>query len=286
MNSKTKLCCLIGNPVEHSISPLIHNTLAEKLDINMVYAAFAVETEDVGSAISGAEALKFHGLNVTVPHKCTVIPFLKEIDPLAEKIGAVNTLVPCEGGYKGYNTDIIGLYRELCDEGLSIDGKDFIIIGAGGAAKAIVYLLASKGANRVWLLNRSLDKAELLANEVNAEFGEIVCPKRLTEYSDIPKNKYTIIQTTNVGMYPACDVAAIEDEAFYELCGAGVDIIFNPTTTRFMNKCMQHGAPAYNGLKMLLYQGIAAFELWNKIEVPKELAEFVYFQMKKEMNID
>ncbi len=283
ISAQTGLCCLIGKPVGHSISPLIHNTLARELGIDMVYTAFKVEHDELQHAVAGAHALSFRGMNVTVPHKCDVIPYLKEIDPLAQKIGAVNTLVACPGGYKGYNTDITGLYRELTEYGVTIKDNEIIILGAGGASRAITYLCADAGAKRVWLLNRSVDKAEKLADEVNSYFGGVVVPLALSDYSRIPSGKYPVIQTSSVGMYPDTDVSPIEDDEFYELVGTGVDIIFNPARTKFMKLCAEHNAPAYNGLKMLLYQGIAAFELWYDVKVDKELSDYVYGLMQEEM---
>lgn len=284
MNAKTKLCCLLGNPVEHSISPLIHNTLADRMKINLVYTAFKVENDSLKDAIKGAKALGILGMNVTVPHKCDVIEYLDEIDDLAGKIGAVNTVVATENGYKGYNTDIIGLKRELDSEGIVINGKEVIILGAGGASRAITYLCANEGATKIWLLNRTLPNAKALADEVNSHFGEIVMPLTLEEYTKIPKGKYPVIQTTSVGLYPNCDNAPIEAEEFYDLVEAGVDIIFNPPTTKFMKLCEKSGVKAYNGLKMLLYQGVAAFELWNGVRVSEALANEVLSLMEKEMS--
>lgn len=284
MDAKTKLCCLLGNPVEHSLSPMIHNTIAERMGINLCYTAFKVEKENLQDAIKGANALGFLGMNVTVPHKCQVISSLKEIDELAEKIGAVNTLVRCEGGYKGYNTDVYGLSRELDEENVNIKDRDVIILGAGGASNAITHLCASKGARKIYVLNRTLEKATKLAMEVNSYFGDIVIPLTIGEYDKIPKGKYPVIQTTSVGLHPHDDEAPIYDEAFYELVEAGVDIIFNPGETMFMKLCKKAGANAYNGLKMLLYQGVAAFELWNKVKVKEEILSEVLTMMEKEMS--
>ena len=282
MNSKTKLCCLIGNPVEHSISPLIHNFLAKKMNINLVYTAFKVEDELLGQAVTGAKALGVLGMNVTVPHKCNVMEYLDEIDGIAAKIGAVNTVVTTQNGYKGYNTDILGLRRQLVEEGIVIKGREVIIIGAGGASRAITYLCANEGAKKIWLLNRNLPNAQALANEVNQSYTDVVCPLTLDEYVKIPKGKYPVIQTTSVGMYPNTDKAAIEDREFYELVEAGVDIIFNPFETKFMKLCKDSNAKAFNGLKMLLYQGVAAFELWNGVKVSEELSKEVFSLMEKE----
>ena len=283
MNAKTKLCCLLGNPVEHSISPLIHNTLAERLNINIAYTAFKVQESGLSDAVKGAKALGILGMNITVPHKCNVIEFLDEVDELATRIGAVNTIVTTPNGYKGYNTDIIGLKRQLDEENIAINGKDIIILGAGGASRAITYMCAKEGASKIWLLNRTLNNAKELADEVNSYFGDVVFPMTLDEYSSIPKGKYPVIQTTSVGLSPNSNVAPIEEEAFYDLVEAGVDIIFNPSKTKFMKLCEEHGARAYNGLKMLLYQGIAAFELWNNVTVSDELSVELFSLMEKEM---
>lgn len=283
----TRVCGLIGNPVGHSISPVIHNTLADITKTNMVYTTFKVEKEDVAKAVEGAYALNILGLNVTVPHKQSVMDVLVDIDPLAKAIGAVNTLVRKDGGYKGYNTDILGLKRELEDEGVSLCGNDCIILGAGGAARAIAFLCAQSGANKVYMLNRTIEKAENIAEAVNDYFNkECVIPMHMDGYKSLAGSGYIVIQTTSVGLYPNVDDTVVEDEEFYKLVEAGVDIIYNPSTTKFMDMCKKAGKPAYNGLKMLLYQGVAAYELWNDTKVSKEEAEIVYNRMKEELGIE
>ncbi len=283
----TRVCGLIGNPVGHSISPVIHNTLADITKTNMVYTTFKVDKEDVAKAVEGAYALDILGLNVTVPHKQSVMDVLVDIDPLAKAIGAVNTLVRKDGGYKGYNTDILGLKRELEDESISLCGNNCIILGAGGAARAIAFLCAQSGANKVYMLNRTIEKAENIAEAVNGYFNkQCVIPMHMDGYKSLTGSGYIVIQTTSVGLYPNVGDTAIEDEEFYKLVGAGVDIIYNPLTTKFMEKCRKAGKPAYNGLKMLLYQGVAAYELWNDTNVSKEEAEIVYNRMKEELGIE
>ena len=283
MNATTKTCCLLGNPVGHSKSPFIHNTLAKMMGINMVYTAYKVEDGRLGDAIKGADALDFLGLNITVPYKCDVMEYLAEIDTLAEKIGAVNTLVRTDKGYKGYNTDIIGLGRQLEEENIIIKDKEVILIGAGGAAKAIAYLCGDMGAKGVYILNRNREKAEALAAEINSYFGKIAVPLGLEDYRNIPEGKYPVIQTTSVGLYPDIEKAAIMEDDFYKYVESGVDIIFNPEETLFMRKCAQAGARSFNGLKMLLYQGIAGFELWNNVKVPEDMVREVYELLQKEM---
>lgn len=282
----TRVCGLIGNPVEHSISPLIHNTLAELCNVNMAYVTFKVQAEQVMPAVKGAFALNVLGMNVTVPHKQAVIDALADIDPLAKAIGAVNTIVRTDEGYKGYNTDILGLERELDDEQIVLKGEKVIILGAGGASRAIAFLCASKGAEVVYLLNRTIDKAKKIADDVNSHFGAAcVRAMKVTDYADIPGENYVTIQTTSVGLYPDCNQAIIEDAAFYKKVKVGVDIIYNPVKTQFMKLVEQQGKCAYNGLKMLLYQGVSAFEYWNDVKISKEDAEFVYVKMKKELGI-
>lgn len=289
IDAKTELCGLIGNPVGHSISPFIHNTLAKKLGLNLVYTAFRVESGDVAVAVRGAYALNIKGMNVTVPHKQEVMGALAEIDELAKNIGAVNTLVRVEGGYKGYNTDYYGIKRQLACDGIDINDREVIILGAGGASRAVTFMCATTGASKVYLLNRSVDKAEQLANDVNAYVGKkCVYAMSLDGYKELEgyKNsgrKYIVIQTTSKGLYPDVDGTPAEDEGFYDMIEAAVDIIFNPSETRFMKLAKEHGARAYNGLEMLLYQGVEAFELWNNVRIPEELCRELYILMKKEM---
>ena len=285
INARTQVCGLIGNPVGHSISPLIHNTLSEKLNQNLAYVTFKVESQDVVAAVKGAYALGIKGMNVTVPHKQAVMEALVDVDPLAKSIGAVNTLVRVDGGYKGYNTDYFGIRRQLVEDGIDIKGREVIVLGAGGASRAVTFMCAVEGAKKVYLLNRSVDKAAELARDVNTYIGEDkVCPMRLNDYNKLARKKYIVIQTTSRGLYPEVDAAPIEDEDFYDMIEAAVDIIFNPSETKFMRLAGEHGARVYNGIEMLLYQGVAAYELWNNVKVPDELCRELHRLMEQEMN--
>lgn len=282
----TRVCGLIGNPVEHSISPLIHNNLAEFENIDLAYMTFKVESGKVADAIKGAYELNMLGLNVTVPHKNEVLRSLVDIDPLAKNIGAVNTLVRVEGGYKGYNTDILGLKRELIEADIELARNDVIILGAGGAARAIVFLCAKEGAKSIYILNRTLEKAQKLADEVNTALNvNTVIGMNIEEYNQLPNQQFITIQTTSAGLYPDEDCAPIEKIDFYDKVSVGVDIIYNPTKTKFMKLVESKGKKAYNGLKMLLYQGVSAFELWTGTEVSEDVIGRVYELMKKELNL-
>lgn len=283
INGYTRTCGLIGNPVEHTLSPVIHNTLSMVLGENLAYVPFHVENGRLEDAIKGAFALNLLGLNVTVPYKSDVIPYLTDIDPLAENIGAVNTLVRTETGYKGYNTDMTGLYRAMCEDGVKVKGEKVLILGAGGVARAVAMLLLDKGAREAILLNRTVQKAQEVADEVNRIAGrKFAKAMPMDAYDTLPAGKgYLAIQATSVGMYPGCDAAVIEDPAFYEKVHTGYDLIFNPPKTRFMELVEAQGGKAYNGAKMLLYQGIIAFELWTGCEIKSWLADKVYERMQE-----
>ena len=313
-DGNTRVCGLIGNPVKHTLSPLIHNTLAQMLGINLVYVPFEVKEENVGDAIRGADALDVLGLNVTIPHKSAVIPYLEDIDPLAKGIGAVNTLVRTKtGGFKGYNTDMTGLYRAMTDEGVELNGQKVIILGAGGVSRPAAFLCGSKGAEKVYVLNRTFDRAEDVADEVNIALAKMGTEDKLTEdgmeadgepvnyekkvvpmpIEDYGKllegdEKYIVMQCTSVGLFPDVNSAVIEDKEFYKHVSVAIDMVYRPVNTKFMKLAEEAGAKSFSGLKMLLYQGIDAFELWNQSEgkditVTREQADEVYRMMEMEV---
>lgn len=316
IDAKTKVCGLIGYPVGHSVSPLIHNNLAEIYGQNLAYVPLPVAPGRLGDAVKGADAFGFLGMNVTVPYKSEVIPYLKEIDPIAKRTGAVNTLLRVDGGYKGYNTDMPGLSRAMRADGVFVEGEEVLLLGAGGVARAAAFLLLEEGAGSVTILNRSPGRAQALADELNRAAKEMalaadregvltVAPENMTEMSEktLPHSafaralplsgyreldaskKYIVIQATGVGMYPESGRAAIEDEAFYRMVKIGYDIIFNPLNTRFMQLVKASGGRAFHGLKMLLYQGIIAYELWNGVKVSEEAARDIYRKMKAALGL-
>lgn len=285
LDGYTRTCGLIGNPVEHTLSPLIHNYLAQKTGQNLVYVPFHVDNGRLEAAVKGAFALNLLGLNVTVPYKSDVIPFLEEVDDLAGRIGAVNTLVRTENGFKGYNTDMPGLYRAMQSDDVTIRGEKVLVLGAGGVARAVVMMLLSKGVREVIILNRTVERAQTIADEVNSIYdGNRVRVLALDEYQKLPlEEKYLAVQATSVGMFPKSEEVVIADPDFYRRIHTGYDLIFNPADTRFMQLVREGGGKAYNGLKMLLYQGIIAYELWTKRNVSDRLAEQVYKEMLAKM---
>ena len=276
INGKIKLMGLIGNPVEHTMSPAIHNTIAEHTDENMVYVPFPVK-EDIESAIKGAYALGIQGMNITVPYKSDAIPYLKDIDKEAEMIGAVNTLVRVEGGFKGYNTDLPGLYRAILSEGIEVKGSKVIIVGAGGAARAAAFMCAFNGAGRLVILNRTVEKAHRIAKEVAEKTGfSNIDVMAISDYMQIEGEGWLVLQATKVGLYPNIEETPISDSAFFKKVAVVYDLIYTPQETMFMRLAKNEGAAAYNGLKMLLYQGVAAYEMWNRVSVTEDVVEKAY----------
>ncbi len=280
-NGQTRTCGLIGNPVEHTLSPLIQNHLAQSLGQNLVYVPFHVPEGGLRAAVEGAYALNLLGLNVTVPYKSRVMEYLDQVDPAARRIGAVNTLVRTGDGFKGYNTDMPGLYRAMGEDGVKVTGRKVLLLGAGGAARAVAVMLWEKGAERIYILNRTPQRARELAEHINGlgpQPGREPSSRPLAEamaledYPALAGEKYLAIQTTSVGMYPRTGEALIEDSAFYELVQEGYDLIFNPAKTRFMELVEAAGGRAFGGSRMLVYQGIISFELWTGEQVPPRLA--------------
>lgn len=264
ISGKTKLYGVMGWPIGHTLSPVIHWEFARAMGIDMEYMAFSVEPDQVEAAVKGAYALGIRGMNVTVPHKQTVIPFLDGLDKGAQVVGAVNTLVRTDKGYRGYNTDVTGLSRSMAEAGMTARDRVCILVGAGGAAKAAAYVLAEEGAAKVYALNRTIAHAEVLAGDLNRLFGrEIIVPMALDGWRDIPDTGCLAVQTTSVGMAPKGEEAPIEDVEFYKKLDMAFDVIYTPWLSTFLMQAATAGAKVSNGSDMLVYQAAAAFELWN-----------------------
>ena len=278
----TKVLGLIGDPVEHTLSPAIHNTLSRMLNgINeSVYVPFHVSAEGLESALKGAFELGICGLNVTVPHKSAIIPYLDGIDDKARAIGAVNTLVMTDKGYKGYNTDAEGFERELAYYGIRVSGERAVILGAGGAARAAAFALAGLGAEEIFICNRTRDKAEDIAASVNSFYKkDIAVPLAMDETERVYDRDYIAIQCTSVGLYPDVTGCAAEDGAFFDHAICGVDMVYKPRETEFMKRLKKRGKRAYNGLRMLLYQAVAAYEMFMREKCDDRICERAAFNL-------
>lgn len=283
ISGTTAVCGIIADPVGHSLSPVMHNYIAEQMGIDLVYVPFQVPVESVEAVLTGAYFMNIRGMNATLPHKSAVIPYLKEIDAAAEAIGAVNTLVRVEGGYRGCNTDYSGFARALKQNGIvPAQYPAAVVLGAGGAAKACCCLLADSGVETLYILNRTKERAVRLAEELrNGHPALRVIPAAIADWrSVLTGDGYLVIQTTSAGMYPDTAQLPVSDEDFYERIGAAYDIIYTPEETAFLKRVHAQGRKGCNGLDMLLYQGVAAFELWTGKPVPQEIARGALEEMR------
>lgn len=271
ISGKTKICALIGDPVEHSMSPVMHNTAYKKLGLDYVYIPFRVKPEGLEPAVAGLRALNVRGFNVTIPHKVAVIPWLDGLDPLAEKIGAVNTVVNTDGELRGYNTDAEGFLQALLEHGIKPKGKRIAVLGAGGASRAITYIMVGKGA-RVTILNRQqeLDWAEDIAQLIRKDLGKEVKVLELGQLAGAIENVDILINATSVGMSPAAEESPVPAHLLSKI-PAVFDIVYNPMETRLLREAKAAGARTIGGVDMLAWQGALAFEKWTGQKAPLDL---------------
>jgi shikimate dehydrogenase len=271
ISGETRCCGIIGDPIEHTMSPVMHNAAFNKLGLDYVYLPFQVRKEELGKAIEGVRALNIKGLNVTIPHKVAVIQFLDELDGLVEKIGAVNTIVNDNGVLRGYNTDATGFMQALLERGFEPKGKEVVILGAGGAARAISFILAEKGAN-LTILNRTPGKAIECAGMIFRIFPTEVRTLELNSenLAKVVRKADMLVNTTSVGMSPDTDETLVTSD----LIRPGLvvfDAVYNPIKTRLLRGAEAAGAKTISGLDMLLWQGALAFEKWTGLKAPVEL---------------
>jgi shikimate dehydrogenase len=270
----TKLLGVMGNPVAHSLSPLMHNAALASLSLDYCYLALEIRPELLPQAVVGLKALGCQGFNVTIPYKEQIVASLDEVDDEALIIGAVNTVVNREGKLVGYNTDGRGFLRSLAEEwDLRLRGEQVVVLGAGGAARAIVAGLASAGASKITIANRNVERGLLLKADLEQHYP---CKIAVVDLSEGKLDKelaasLLVVQTTPVGMYPhAGDTPIIEPSRLWKDSYV-YDIIFNPPETRFLLGAREQGCRTANGLGMLLHQGALSFEYWTGIEAPVKL---------------
>lgn len=260
INAQTKLCLIIGDPVKHSLSPAMHNTAYKKLGIDnqFVFLAQKIKPVDLKSAIQAVKALNIRGLTCTIPHKTAVIPLLDQLDPLAQKIGAVNTVVNNNGQLIGYNTDCFGAVTAL-EKHTKLKNKKVAVLGAGGGARAVVFGLISKNA-QVTVFNRTHKKAKTLASQAD-------CQAQSLKNLKIIKNLDIIINTTSVGMTPSHHRSLVP-KSLIQPHHLVFDIVYSPHQTQLLKNALTKKAKIIHGLDMLLYQGIAQFELYTNRKAP------------------
>lgn len=268
ITGNTRFCGIIGDPIEHTLSPVMHNAAFLEMGLDYVYLPFKVAEKDLPGAIKGLRALNIAGINVTIPHKVAVMSLLDELDELAGYIGAVNTIVNQNGILKGYNTDASGFYRVFTANNIVVSTKKIVILGAGGAARAIAFILADKGAE-ITILNRSLDSAQAISERIfktlrtEIKIGEL----NLKNLQSSLEEADIVVNATSLGMSPQLAETPVPASLLNERMKV-VDIIYNPLQTRLLKEAEIKGAGVFNGLEMLVRQGAAAFELWTGLKAP------------------
>jgi shikimate dehydrogenase len=278
LTTTTKLYVLLGNPLGHSVSPSMHNLAFDKLAMDCCYFPVEVSPKNLQTVFRGLSIMNVGGMNVTIPHKIQIMDYLDELDPVAATIGAVNTVCIVDGKSKGYNTDGEGFIQSLEEEAkISVEGKCFFIIGCGGAARAISMTLAFKGAEKIFISNRTASKAEALADEINEKIHtcaeavstDLADQENVLSYCDV------IINSTSIGMHPNVDELPIDTSLILPR-HIVADIVYNPRETKLLQLAKAKNCTTVPGLGMLIYQGVAAFTLWTGIEPPvKEMQEKV-----------
>lgn len=273
ITSKTCITGLVGNPVEHSVSPVFQNKLCERMNINSVYLPFKVEQGELAKVVGAFKVLNVKGFNVTIPYKTDILDLLDEVSDEALLMGAVNTVKIVENKLCGHNTDGLGFIRALESQGVQIKDKNVVVLGAGGAARAAVVKLAQKGAKRIAILNRTPEKAKALSDLVNQKLADVA---ENAELSDDSINKFAtdcdiLINTTSVGMWPDTNKCIVDSEKVFSNKPAVFDIIYNPYKTKFLSLAEKNACKIVNGLGMLVYQGICSFEIWYDVMVPNEI---------------
>ena len=267
ISGTTKLYGIIGYPVEHSFSPRMHNAAFSALKMDARYLAFPVKPEQVQQALEGIRVLNISGINVTVPHKSSVIPYLDEVSPLALKLGAVNTIVNVDGHLSGTNTDISGFVRSLGALNFSPKNKTVAVLGAGGSARAVLAGLADAGASRILIHNRTAGRAESLVTEFSQKFPKTkLSAVSLQTVQD--SNLDLLVNTTTVGM--ESDESPLDLSQCVKIEHV-LDLIYSPAKTRLLRQAEELGIPAVNGSGMLLYQGCDAFTFWTGKPAPENV---------------
>ncbi len=271
ISGKTRVCGVIGDPIEHTLSPIIHNAAFEALKLDYVFLAFKVKPAEVENAINGMRALTIHGLNVTMPHKNAVVKYLDDVDPAGKAIASANTILNKDGRLLGFNTDGIGALNALEQNSVKPRGKKVLLLGAGGAARAIAYTLAQE-ADELVILNRTPKPATELANLLKQKFKKKINAGELSPNAikDNLADSEVLINATSVGMNPNPDQTPVAPE-WLKPDLAVMDIIYNPLETKLAKDAKAVGAKVVSGVEMLIYQGAASFEIWTACKAPVEV---------------
>ena len=278
--AKTPVYGVIGDPVAHSLSPVIQHAIARAAGDDIVYTAFRVKPDEVADAIRGAYTLGIQGLNVTIPHKKSVIPYLSRVDEAAREAGAVNTLLYTPDGYHGYNTDITGIARTLRAADVPLAGCTGIVLGGGGSAPAAVLALVQNGARRVYIVNRTLERAQMLAAGIGGLYPADVTAIPQGEMDSLPHAE-VLIQTTSAGFGKQAGITPVANPRFFERVGMVLDIIYTPWETQLLRDARACGSKCVNGFDMLVYQAMASYEIWRGKRLTDEAAARVLRELRE-----
>jgi shikimate dehydrogenase len=271
ITGKTRLLGVIGHPIGHSLSPLMHNAALTELGENYVYVAFPIKPDDLATAIAGLESIGVVGFSVTIPHKQTIMPFLSQITPTAKLVGAVNTVWWSEQGWQGTNTDVEGFVAPLT--GLNQDWQKVnpVVLGNGGAARSVVVGLAQLGCPEIQIVGRNLEKLEAFKNSWSrADFNSELSVYPWQALAELIPSTTLLINTTPLGMTPHLEQSPVEEDLMQGLSSSAItyDLIYTPRPTRFLQQAADQGATIIDGLEMLVQQGAAALRLWLQKPVP------------------
>lgn len=280
----TQLTGLLGSPVAHSISPMMHNEAFAQLGLDYAYLAFDVNEEELETAIEGLRAMKIKGFNLTMPNKNRMCRLCDKLSPVAQITGAVNTVVNENGIFVGHTTDGIGYMESVKEAGLNIIGEKITVLGAGGAATSIIAQAAFDGVAEISIFNQKSKSYERMEGIISKLTEQTNCKLNLFTYDsqDILRKELAesilLVNTTPVGMAPNIEDSLITDTTMFHPNLTVSDIIYNPEETKLLRLAKETGCKTFNGLHMLLYQGAAAFKLWTGQEMPVEIIKKKYFQ--------
>ena len=268
----TKLLGVIGDPVKHSLSPLMHNSAIEELGLDYIYVPLPVSRENLARAIAGFEAISLVGFNITIPHKQAIIPYLAEITPTAQMVGAVNTVWRTDTGWKGTNTDVEGFIAPL--RNLSRDWSKItpVILGNGGAARAVVTGLVEMGCPKIDIVGRDRHKLDEFSQswQNSPNISSILQTHLWEQLIHLIPSTQLLVNTTPVGMSPQVDNSPVDASLMAQLPSSAIayDLIYTPNPTQFLKLAKSRGAIAIDGLEMLVQQGASALQIWLQQPVP------------------
>jgi len=263
----TSTYAVIGDPIDHSLSPNIHNAAFRHLKLEHTYIAYKIPAGELSAGIEALKAIKIAGFNVTIPHKIEMMKFLDEMDTTCKVIGAVNTVLNEDEKLKGYNTDMIGFLDPIKKKNLTIKDSQVLLLGAGGAARAIVTAMVKEKAGKITIVNRTLENANKLV-EFAKKIGGNVDTVSIQEANKLIADYKFIINSTSIGMRnepsPISTENISKDSIVY-------DIVYQPINTDLIKKSKENGATIIYGYEMLLSQAACSFEIWHKMEAPYDV---------------